>query len=120
MAAQASTASANRIAGNAPNASLVLGQPDFVSVAANRGATYPNSSSVYNPHGIALDGGKVYVADGHNNRVLIWKTFPSANGQAADGPLAIIPEKCPHIVDQQRTVFEHGEMSAARAVARSR
>jgi len=30
------------------------------------------------------DGNRLLVADGGNNRVLVWNTFPTTNGQAAD------------------------------------
>ena len=34
--------------------------------------------------GVATDGSKVVVADTYNDRLLIWTTFPSFNGQSAD------------------------------------
>nr|WP_225438589.1 hypothetical protein [Candidatus Frankia nodulisporulans] len=56
---------------------LVLGQPDATSVAPNRGG--PDGSggqcgptSLYWPFGIALVGGRFYVADTGNRRVLGW------------------------------------------------
>ncbi len=63
------------------NASLVLGQPDFVS--ANYTLT---STGMRNPSGIAVspDGNIVAVADTDNNRVLIWLSYPTRNGQPAD------------------------------------
>ena len=63
------------------NASLVLGQPDFVS--ANYTLT---STGMRNPSGVAVspDGNTVAVADTDNNRVLIWLSFPTQNGQPAD------------------------------------
>lgn len=36
------------------------------------------------PGGVAVAGGKVVVADSYNDRLLIWNTFPTTNGQAAD------------------------------------
>jgi hypothetical protein len=51
------------------NASLVLGQPDFVS--SNYSLT---PSGMRNPQAIATDGNVVAVADTDNNRVLIWRS----------------------------------------------
>jgi uncharacterized protein (TIGR03437 family) len=62
-------------------ASLVLGQPDFISNDAPRP---PTQTSMRNPTGIATDGNIVAVADTDNNRVLIWLSFPKTNGQPAD------------------------------------
>lgn len=61
------------------NASLVLGQPDFVS--SNYSIT---QSGMRNPTAIATDGNIVAVADTDNNRVLIWLSYPTENGQPAD------------------------------------
>ena len=60
-------------------ASAVLGQPDFVSTANTVSA-----SGMRLPTGVASDGRMLAVADTANNRVLLWKTIPSANGQPAD------------------------------------
>ncbi len=60
-------------------ASVVLGQPDFSSTGSNR------TQSGFNlPLAIASDGTNVAVADTANNRVLLWRSFPSVNGQPAD------------------------------------
>jgi uncharacterized protein (TIGR03437 family) len=63
------------------NASLVLGQPDFVS--ANFTLT---STGMRNPTGVAVspDGNIVAVSDTDNNRILIWLAYPSRSGQPAD------------------------------------
>lgn len=60
-------------------ASLVLGQPDFVS--ADVALT---GSGMRNPTGIATDGNVLVVADTDHNRILIWKSPPHLNGQPAD------------------------------------
>jgi uncharacterized protein (TIGR03437 family) len=62
-------------------ASLVLGQPDFVSSDA---PLPPSQTGMRNPTGIATDGTHVVVADTDNNRVLIWLSPPQSNGQPAD------------------------------------
>lgn len=62
------------------NADLELGQPDFSTCAA--GST--SGSTLSEPSGVWSDGTKLLVADTGNNRVLIWKTFPTSNGEPAD------------------------------------
>ena len=61
------------------DASLVLGQPDFITTNSNLSAT-----GLRNPNAIATDGRILVVADTDNNRVLIWNSLPRANGQPAD------------------------------------
>jgi uncharacterized protein (TIGR03437 family) len=61
------------------NASLVLGQPDFVSNNSSLTATGMRS-----PSAIATDGNILVVSDTDNNRVLIWLSQPHVNGQPAD------------------------------------
>jgi hypothetical protein len=60
-------------------ASLVVGQPDFASAVPAAGATGLNQ-----PAGVCVAGGRLFVADYANNRVLVWNTFPAANGVPAD------------------------------------
>ncbi|HVV88085.1 MAG TPA: hypothetical protein VHE35_33825 [Kofleriaceae bacterium] len=63
-------------------ADLVLGQSTFDASAPGAGPAQLNS-----PFGVWSDGQRVVVADTGNNRVLIWRTFPTRNGQPADGVL---------------------------------
>ncbi|MES1257948.1 MAG: hypothetical protein ABUS51_05945, partial [Acidobacteriota bacterium] len=60
-------------------ASLVVGQPDFVTTNRSLSAT-----GLRNPTGVATDGKILVVSDTDNNRVLIWNSLPTANGQPAD------------------------------------
>jgi uncharacterized protein (TIGR03437 family) len=60
-------------------ASLVLGQPDFIS--SNSSLT---STGLRNPTGVATDGNILAIADTDNNRILIWLSMPKSNGQPAD------------------------------------
>jgi hypothetical protein len=74
-------------ANNQP-ANIVLGQPGFGSNALNP----PSSTSMHFPSGVYFDGTRFYVAVGPENRVLVWNSFPTTNGQAADyviGQLAL-------------------------------
>jgi hypothetical protein len=61
--------------------SRVLGHPNFTTVTAEP----PNSSSLSNYQGgISARAGKVILADGARNRVLIWNQNPIVNGQDAN------------------------------------
>jgi uncharacterized protein (TIGR03437 family) len=62
-------------------ASVVLGQPDFVTTTVNTNAT---QNSLRNPQGVASDGVHLVVADTDDNRVLIWNQIPTTNNQNAD------------------------------------
>ncbi len=78
---------------NGSPADLVIGQPDFYSIASNDG-TDPSdlngvgADSLSYPFGVAVDSsGNLYVADDGNSRVLEYNTpfggsFPSAGGSA--------------------------------------
>jgi hypothetical protein len=62
---------------------VVLGQPDFLSGSANQGSSTPSSGSMDSPAAIAVDAGRLAVADSGNHRVLIWNSIPTQSGQAA-------------------------------------
>jgi uncharacterized protein (TIGR03437 family) len=66
------------------NASLVLGQPNFQTTTDPTTPPFASQSSFRNPTGIATDGNILVLSDTDNNRVLIWKTIPTANDQPAD------------------------------------
>ncbi|MAK92810.1 MAG: hypothetical protein CMI13_16445 [Oleibacter sp.] len=71
-------------------ADLVLGQPDFASNNANdadqdSSEDDPSAQTMNYPFdGIYSNGEQIFVTDGDNNRVLIWNSWPTENGQAAD------------------------------------
>ena len=60
-----------------PMNTLILGTPDYT----NYGIT---ASAFRDPTAIATDGKILVVADSDNNRILIWKSIPTQNGQPAD------------------------------------
>jgi hypothetical protein len=60
-------------------AQVVVGQPDFTTIIP--GSTAGKTAS---PRGVWTDGTRLVVADTLNHRVLVWTTFPTANGQPAD------------------------------------
>ncbi|MCW2972245.1 MAG: putative haloacid dehalogenase-like hydrolase family protein, partial [Thermoleophilia bacterium] len=48
------------------------------------GASSPSASTLSYPGGVFFDGTRLYVVDRGNDRVLIWNSWPTVNGQAAD------------------------------------
>lgn len=67
---------------NGQPADVVIGQPDFNSNASN--GFNPTAQSLKGPQGVWIQNGKLFVADTGNNRVLIWNSIPTGNGQPAD------------------------------------
>jgi len=68
---------------NGEAANLVLGQADFTSEACNRGTASVAANTLCGPIAVAVDqGGRVYVADSSNNRVVVYRP-PLANGMDA-------------------------------------
>lgn len=62
-------------------ADLVLGQSSLSTGTANAGGAAAGLSS---PSSVCMSGGRLYVADTANHRVLIWNSLPTQNGKAAD------------------------------------
>ncbi len=58
---------------------LVLGQPNFTANDAGRGRGQMNW-----PVSTSTDGTRLVVTDTMNDRILIWTSFPTTNGQPAD------------------------------------
>lgn len=67
---------------NQSAASVVLGQPGFVSGTANNGGI--SSMRLNNPTSVFSDGTRLFVADTGNHRILIWNSMPTSNSAAAD------------------------------------
>ena len=67
---------------NDANADIVLGQPNFTT--ANPPPQEPTASSLRGPQGVWIQGGRLFVADTQNHRVLVWNAIPTTNNQAAD------------------------------------
>lgn len=97
-----------------PDATRILGQPDFVTIAP--GGTV-NATSLSSPWGIAVDPatGKVFVADFLNHRVLRFASFAAlTNGAAAEAVLgqpdftSNTPGLSPSAFDSPQGVFVDG------------
>jgi hypothetical protein len=67
---------------NAQAADIVLGQPNMTSNNANNGGL--SATTLFSPRMVFSDGTRLFVADYFNNRILVWNSMPTANGQAAD------------------------------------
>ncbi len=67
---------------HAQPADLVLGQPDCTTNARNAGGL--SASSLNRPSWVCSDGTRLVVSDSMNQRVLVWNTLPTRNGQPAD------------------------------------
>ena len=61
-------------------ADVVLGQPSMTTSGLNKRSAW----SLAEPGAVATDGTRLAVADSGNNRVLIWRSFPTANAAEAD------------------------------------
>ncbi|TDB60391.1 NHL repeat-containing protein [Arundinibacter roseus] len=64
-------------------ADVVLGQLDTTDTGRNSGSGVTSHTLQY-PSGVWSDGTRLIVADAWNHRVLIWNSFPTTHGQAAD------------------------------------
>jgi hypothetical protein len=81
-------------------ADVVLGQPDMTSELSNNSEklcpsngkdsagkdTFPIrcAGTMDFPRFVLSDGRRLFVADGGNDRILVWNTIPTVNGKAAD------------------------------------
>lgn len=67
-------------------AHVAIGQTSMSGTAVNIGigTSSPTSASLYNPTGLLVHEGKLFVADKANNRVLIWNSVPATTGAPAD------------------------------------
>ncbi|MBI3699706.1 MAG: NHL repeat-containing protein [Afipia sp.] len=68
---------------NGVPADLVLGQKDFVTRDDNAGKA-GGALGMRWPHGIVAAGRMLFISDAGNNRVMVWRTFPTSDGQACD------------------------------------
>ncbi len=67
-----------------PAAAVVVGQTDMHGFVANQDQARPGAATLSGPAGVALVGGRLFVADTENHRVLVWNSLPSRDGAPAD------------------------------------
>jgi DNA-binding beta-propeller fold protein YncE len=65
-------------------ADVVIGQSDFSGGLANRGMNRPQADTLNWCYGVAIVGGRLFVADTGNRRVLVWDRMPVTSGAGAD------------------------------------
>lgn len=71
-------------ANNQP-ADVVLGEPNFSTAPSQTVSDLPpTASNLFDPVAVSSDGTHVFVTDLGHNRVLIWNSIPTQNGQPAD------------------------------------
>lgn len=70
---------------NGQNASVVIGQADFTSFAANQGGSVA-ANTIWLPHGnpYVNSNGVLYIGDYGNSRVLVFNSIPTVNNASAD------------------------------------
>lgn len=66
---------------NKQPADLVLGQPGF---GVSECPSPPTGATMCSPQSVYSDGVRLFVVDTLNHRVLVWRSFPTRNGQPAD------------------------------------
>ena len=72
---------------NGAAADVVLGQPNmttFVEPDLTQQTSGATASNLLNPVAVSSDGTRLIITDLGFNRILIWDTIPTANGQPAD------------------------------------
>jgi len=62
---------------------MVIGQGDFSTREANRGADDPGDNTLSDPQFVCNYGDMLFVSDWGNHRVLVWNQFPEENGEPA-------------------------------------
>jgi uncharacterized protein (TIGR03437 family) len=66
-------------------ADVVVGEPNFTTAPPPTTSVLPpTASNLFSPVAVTSDGKHLFVTDLGNNRVLIWNSIPTQNGQAAD------------------------------------
>ncbi len=91
-------------------ANVVIGQPDMTSTAPNNsavlcpayGANHICANTLNTPRFALSDGTRLFVADGGNDRVLLFNSIPASNGVSADGVLGQ-PDLTHDVVSSQTT-----------------
>jgi hypothetical protein len=83
-------------------ADLVLGQREFASRNDSDGGG-ADAHSMRWPHGMAVSGARLLVADAGTSRVMVWNRFPTANGAACD---LVLGQSDMFQIDHNRGAYE--------------
>jgi len=68
---------------NHASADVVIGQANMTSGDANRGGSV-GANTLYYPRNAFYEGGKLFISDHYNHRVLIYNTIPVTDNASAD------------------------------------
>ncbi|CDX16958.1 hypothetical protein LCM4577_16450 [Mesorhizobium sp. LCM 4577] len=90
---------------NGQPADLVLGQPDMIGRDDNAG-TGASAVGMRWPHAIAMAGGRIFVADAGNSRIMAWNGMPNADGAPAS---FILGQKHFEELDHNRAAYDPTE-----------
>ncbi len=112
-------------------ADMAIGQPDLVSNAdnnanvlcpsngtdSNGNLTYPQrcAATLSFPRFALSDGARLYIADGGNDRILIFNSLPGQNGQRADVVLGEPDEFSDNTTDSTDTFFPDANIGRSSA-----
>ncbi len=66
-----------------PDPDVVIGQLTLFETEANQGLSAPTAATLRNPSGVATDGTRLVIADTGNNRVLVFSSIPTTDGDSA-------------------------------------
>ena len=65
-------------------ADVIVGQIDRGAGLANRGADRPRADTLNWCYGVAIEGGRLYISDTGNRRLLVYHSIPESDGASAD------------------------------------
>ena len=65
-------------------ADVIVGQIDRGAGLANRGADRPRADTLNWCYGVAIEGGRLYISDTGNRRLLVFAAIPERDGASAD------------------------------------
>lgn len=68
---------------NKKAANVVMGQADMTGASGNRGGAAA-ANTLSSPTSVFVSGGRVFIADTGNNRILIFNSIPTTDGANAD------------------------------------
>ena len=94
---------------------IVLGQENFYANNSGNGLDQMNW-----PMGVSTDEQRVVVADTNNDRILIWNTFPTENGQPADMVIQGDPSSPTRWIDWPWGVWTDGTKLIVSSTASAR
>lgn len=107
---------------NGQNADVVVGQPDMAGAGTNNqpvcrstGAESPCDANLNFPRYALSDGTRLFIADGGNDRVLVFNSIPTQNAAAADEVLGQ-PDFNTDIVSSQSFSFASTAVDTTSAV----